>query len=124
VILLDTNALLWLEAGHPRARPLTKLKSARLYVSPASLLEVQFLAELGRIKLKGVALARELARDARWTVDEPPAGAWFDEAHALAWTRDPFDRLIAAHALARRWRLATSDAKLVEHLDRRWTLEL
>ncbi len=123
MILLDTNALLWLEAGHHRARPLAK-QSTRLYVSPASLLEVQFLAELGRIRLKGVTSARELAEDDRWTVDEPPAGMWFDEAHALAWTRDPFDRLIAAHALVRRWRLATSDANILKHLDKRWTLEL
>lgn len=123
VILLDTNALLWLETGHPRARPLAKL-SARLYVSPASLLEVQFFTELGRVRLKGVASARELADDERWTLDEPPARAWFEEAHDLPWTRDPFDRLIVAHALARRWRLATSDANILEHLDKRRTLEL
>jgi len=123
MILLDTNALLWLETGHARARSLAKV-SSRLYVSPATLLEIQFLVELGKVRLKGSSSARALASDERWTVDEPPASAWFDEAHDLPWTRDPFDRLIVAHALARRWRLATGDTKLLEHLDARRTLAL
>lgn len=123
MILLDTNALLWLEADHPRARALGKSK-ARLYASPASLLEVQFLAELGRVRLKGVASARELADGARWKLDEPPSRGWFDEAHDLPWTRDPFDRLIVAHARARRWKLATSDANILTHLDARDVVEL
>ena len=123
VILLDTNALLWLETGHPRGRPLVKLRT-RLYLSPASLLEVQFLAELGRVRLRNVSSPQELADDERWTLDEPPAGVWFSEAMALSWTRDPFDRLIVAHALARRWKIATADTKILEHMDPRRAIAL
>ena len=72
----------------------------------------------------GCQVPRELGDDDRRNVDEPPARAWFEAAHGLAWTRDPFDRLIVAHALARRWRLATSDAKILERLDRRQVIEL
>jgi PIN domain nuclease of toxin-antitoxin system len=50
-------------------------------------------------------------------MDEPPAVAWFRQPTAIGWTRDPFDRLIAAHAQARKWRLATGDIRLLEHLD-------
>ena len=39
LILLDTNAALWLQAGHRRARPL--LGQSGLYISPVSLLELQ-----------------------------------------------------------------------------------
>ena len=46
--LLDTNALIWLEKGHHRAKPLTRGNST-LYISPASLLELQMLNEVGRI---------------------------------------------------------------------------
>jgi PIN domain nuclease of toxin-antitoxin system len=123
VILLDTNALLWLETAHSRARALARLRT-RLYVSPASLLELQLLLELGRVRLRGVSSARELADDDRWTLDEPPAREWFEEAMALPWTRDPFDRLIVAHALARRWKLATADAHVLEHMDKRSTIAL
>jgi len=123
LILIDTNALLWLETGHARARPLAKLRT-RLFLSPASLLELQFLIELGRVRLRGVSSSRDLADDDRWTVDEPPVRAWFEEAIAVSWTRDPFDRLIVAHAFVRQWKLATADARMLEHIDRRRTIEL
>ena len=114
MILLDTNALIWLEQGHKRARPLSGERK-QLYVSPASLLELQILLEAGRIRLRGSGLA-ELAEHPRWLLDDPPSAAWFDEAMELGWTRDPFDRLIVAHARLRGWRIATSDAVMLEHL--------
>jgi len=123
VILLDTNALLWLEVGHRRAAPLRRL-GGRLHVSPASILEIEFLIEAGRLRLKRGASLADLARDPRWILDEPPSGAWFEAALDLSWTRDPFDRLIAAHARLRGWRLATADEDLVEHLGAAATIEL
>jgi PIN domain nuclease of toxin-antitoxin system len=122
VILLDTNAVIWLELGHPRTRPLLRSRTA-LYVSPATLLELQFLAEAGRIRLTR-GDAQMLASDDRWLVDDPPAAAWFAEAIDQAWTRDPFDRLIVAHAQLRGWRLATGDTRLVQALGARKTVEL
>lgn len=53
VILLDTIALIWLQRSHRRARPLGRFP--RLYVSPASLLELQFLAESGRVRFEAGA---------------------------------------------------------------------
>ena len=122
MILLDTNAVIWLEQGHPRARPLLKDRRP-LHVSPATLLELQFLHETGRIRLD-VASASSLGDDERWRLDEPPAAAWFDRAADLMWTRDPFDRLIAAHTLLRRWRLATGDGELARHLGPSAVIEL
>jgi PIN domain nuclease of toxin-antitoxin system len=112
VILLDTNALIWLEQGHARSRVLLDLER-QLYVSPATLLELQFLIEVGRIRLRGGTLER-LANDDRWLVDDPPAAAWFNQAHDLSWTRDPFDRLLVAHARLRGWRFATADTALLK----------
>jgi PIN domain nuclease of toxin-antitoxin system len=114
VILLDTNAVIWLEQGHPRARPLLKDRR-RLYVSPATLLELQFLQETGRIRIDAASVSA-LGQDERWLLDDPPAVSWFLRAADLVWTRDPFDRLIAAHAMLRRWRLATGDDDLVDRL--------
>jgi PIN domain nuclease of toxin-antitoxin system len=95
----------------------------RLYASPANLLELQCLDEVGRIRLpKGDAQA--LAIDDRWTLDDPPAASWFAAALDLSWTRDPFDRLIAAHARLRGWRLATADETILKGLGPRHTLEL
>jgi PIN domain nuclease of toxin-antitoxin system len=115
VILLDTNALIWLEQGHVRVRALAQ-RRARLYISPASLLEMQFLSEAGRIRLRGATVADLAYRDDLWLLDDPPAAQWFDESLQWGWTRDPFDRLIVAHARLRRWQLATADAALLERL--------
>ena len=114
MILLDTNAIIWMAQGHRRARPLETL--ARLHISPASLLEIQFLVEAGRLRFKDAASVDAVAADMRWRLDEPPAGPWFTAACDFGWTRDPFDRLIAAHARVRRWTLATADEQLVEQL--------
>jgi PIN domain nuclease of toxin-antitoxin system len=122
VILLDTNALLWLDRGHKRARPLTAGR-LRLHVSPATVLELRFLEESGRIRLPNRD-AGGIAIDDRWTLDDPPAAAWFETALELVWTRDPFDRLLAAHARLRGWRLATSDPTLLEALGPRYSLAL
>ena len=118
MILLDTNALIWLEQGHPRTRPLVK-EGKRLYISPASLLELQFLVEAGRIRLKNTSVSDITHRDDLWLLDDPPAATWFDEALDLGWTRDPFDRLIVAHARLRGWRLATADKALIDRLSSR-----
>ena len=114
MILLDTSALIWLEQGHKRTRALAD-GSKRLYISPASLLELQFLLEAGRIRLRGLDVA-DVADREFWLLDDPPAGPWFTRALDLSWTRDPFDRLLVAHARLRGWRLATADAVLLEHL--------
>ena len=114
VILLDTNAIIWLDQGHRRVRRLAA-RGHRAYISPASLLELQFLLEAGRIRVSSGTL-REVARDARWVLDDPPATSWFEQALELGWTRDPFDRLLVAHARLRGWRLATGDGALIEHL--------
>ena len=114
MILLDTHAVIWLAKDHRRARRLHDY--ARLYISPATVLELQVLVEAGRLRLAGAINVQEIAEDLRWRLDEPPAGRWFAEACELGWTRDPFDRLIAAHARVRRWKLATADEVLLEKL--------
>jgi len=122
VILLDTNALIWTDQGDRRVRRLLK-ERRRLYISPASLLELQFLSEVGRIRLDERDVTA-LADDERWMLDDPPSAAWFATAAHVGWTRDPFDRLLAAHAQFRGWKLATGDRALLDHLGPRYGLEL
>lgn len=115
MILLDTNALIWLAQGHRRVASLAS-SARRLYVSPANLLELQFLIEAGRVRLRGIGLDA-LAHDSRWALDDPPSADWFRQAWGLTWTRDPFDRLLVAHARLRDWKLATADTGVLDHLD-------
>jgi PIN domain nuclease of toxin-antitoxin system len=115
VILLDTNALVWLQGRHRRAKALTRARGP-FYISPASVLEIQILNESGRLRARGGASVRDLLADDRWTQDDPPSADWFETARSVAWTHDAFDRLIVAHAKLRRWRLATADVSILEHL--------
>jgi len=113
VILLDTNALIWMLTGHPRARPLQNQTALR--VSPVSLLELAFLHEAGRIRLAEAA-RQALIHDPHRIIDNPPSAELFDAAVDVDWTRDPFDRLIVAHAHLRGWRLATGDRTIIGRL--------
>jgi PIN domain nuclease of toxin-antitoxin system len=114
VILLDTNALIWLHRGHRRSRKLVGV-TGRLYISPANLLELQVLVEAGRTRVRMGTVA-DLVEDDRWLLDDPPSAAWFGRALDIGWTRDPFDRLLVAHARLRGWRIATSDGTLLDRL--------
>jgi PIN domain nuclease of toxin-antitoxin system len=122
VILLDTNALIWLWRGHRRVRQLSA--AGRLFASPASILELQILAESGRVSLRREVTAASALVDPRWIIDEVPSTRWFSAAADIAWTHDPFDRLIVAHARVRGWKLATSDAAVLERLSPSERLEL
>ena len=85
---------------------------------------MQFLSETGRIRLRRGATISQLADDEEWLVDDPPSAEWFEEAVQLGWTRDPFDRLIVAHARVRGWRLATADRALIDRLGSRACIPL
>ena len=122
VILLDTNALIWLEQRNPRALRLTA-RQTRLYLSPASVLELQFLLEAGRIRLRANGVSDVVSRGP-WLLDDPSAAEWFERALELGRVRDPFDRLLAAHALYRGWRLASADTTLLGILPERLRLEI
>lgn len=59
----------------------------------------------------------EIADDSRWRLDSPSSARLFSAALDLEWTRDPFDRLLVAHAAYRGWRLATGDRVLQARLE-------
>jgi PIN domain nuclease of toxin-antitoxin system len=123
VILLDTHAAIWWHRGRPRSRRLDAHRGAT-HLSPATVLELQFLLEAGKLRLRKGSSLRDLIEDDRWPVDDPPAAGWFERARNEAWTRDPFDRLIVAHARLRGWRLATADEAILERLGAAGTLEI
>jgi len=81
-----------------------------------SLLELQYLAEIGRLDLlDATGLEETLGQDVRFVIDEPPLLPLIRQALALSWTRDPFDRLLVAHSLTRRVALCTTDRTIRAH---------
>jgi Uncharacterized protein conserved in bacteria len=122
MILLDTNALIWIDHNHRRTRGLLAASEKRA-ISPAALLELQLLSEVGRVRLRR-GTVDAIAHDDRWIVDAVPSIEWFERAGEESWTHDPFDRLIVAHARLRRCRLATGDTTLLARLRPAERLEL
>ena len=112
-VLLDTHFLLWAVLGLPRMDEFPWLERYRPWgVSPVSFLELQFLSEVGRLELRHEEFVEALGRDPRFVIDEVPLMALVSHALSLSWTRDPFDRLLAAHSAARRTPLCTLDRRM------------
>lgn len=88
----------WLITGSSRLKAFPWLEGYRPWtLSPVSLLELKFLGEVGRLQLEAEAFMTTI------------------KSHALnlEWTRDPFDRLLVAHSLARRTPLCTVDRNIL-----------
>lgn len=114
-VILDTHFLLWAVLGLSRMDEFLWLERYRPWgVSPVSLLELEFLAEVGRLELRAQELVEALRTDSRFVLDEVPLMALVTHALPLTWTRDPFDRLLAAHSAARRTPLVTLDRRMRE----------
>jgi PIN domain nuclease of toxin-antitoxin system len=115
-VLLDTHFLIWILVGARRLDRFPWLERYRPWgVSPFSLLEIRFLAEVGRLEIETPAFYEALESDPRFVIDEPQLLVVIRHALTLEWTRDPFDRLLAAHSNARRSPLCTVDETLLEH---------
>jgi PIN domain nuclease of toxin-antitoxin system len=115
-VLLDTHFLLWTVLGAKRLAEFPWLDRYRPWrVSPVSFLEIQFLTEIGRISARGPEFLAAVMEDSRFVVDEVPLLGLVRHALSLAWTRDPFDRLLAAHSLTRRLPLCTTDRLIRKH---------
>lgn len=115
-LLLDTHFLLWIVLGSGRLEAFPWLDRHRPWgVSPISFLEIQFLAEIGRAEVRNPGFTERLANDPRFVLDEVPLTTLVRQSLPLDWTRDPFDRLIAAHSLARRTPLCSVDRKMLRH---------
>lgn len=114
--LLDTHFVLWIVAGADRLRSFPWIERYRPWgVSPVSLLEIQYLSEIGRVEVQNPQFTDALVEDPRFLIDEIPLVPLMRRAIELSWTRDPFDRLIAAHSSIRRVPLCTTDRNLREN---------
>ncbi len=116
MVFLDTHVVVWLFAEPDRIPLATQveLDGSELFISPMVRLELSLLAEIGRVKDPASALIGALARDLDLKVEESGWARAAEIADHLSWTRDPFDRLIAAHAISFGAPLCTRNAAIRE----------
>ncbi|MFT4263093.1 MAG: PIN domain-containing protein [Nocardioides sp.] len=122
MIHLDTHVVIWIQNGeHVKLSAGVRelIETEDIAISPMVLFELGILFEIGRLRDKPELVLADLRASTGLAVDQT---GYEQVARAaltskFAFTRDPFDRMIAAHADAARVSLVTKDRRLREHLD-------
>jgi PIN domain nuclease of toxin-antitoxin system len=121
VIYLDTHVLVRLYQGEIKKLTDTvrrEIERHDLLVSPAAILELEYLHEIGRLQTGALKLMGALASDLRAKVCGIPFQQIVEQALKEKWSRDPFDRLIVAHAKAGGAALITKDENIRRYYSR------
>ena len=117
---LDTHVVVWAIAGeHHRLSDTARraLEEDTLRISPMVALELTYLHEVGRLTAPAGEVLDEARRSLGLVIAEDPFTTVITAALDQIWTRDPFDRIVAAHALVARAPLVTRDTTIHENLD-------
>ena len=119
MIYLDTNVILWLAANELDLISQSVLdiidESDDLAISPMVVLELEYLHEIERITKKPQTITNHLEENLGISIDDRSLLSIVNVAKSLTWTRDPFDRLITAHAALGEEILITKDKRIREN---------
>ena len=121
MIYLDTHVLVRLYQGEVEklSEPARReIERHDLLVSPAAILELEYLHEIGRLAPGAAKLMSTLATELKFKVCEIPFHTIVEQALKEKWSRDPFDRLIVAHAKAGDAPLISKDESIRRHYRR------
>lgn len=121
MIFLDTHCLVWLyqkELDKFTPEGLNRLEDDSLYISPVILLELEYLYEIKRILVPGKTIVQYLVEKLGLEYDPVSFLPISERAINMKWTRDPFDRLIAAQADFHNADLLTKDRIITAHYKR------
>lgn len=121
LVHLDTHIVCWLYEGRSELltpAALQAIESGLLQVSPVVQLELVYLHEIGRISREGSYVLDTLAKDIGLSVADVSLAQVMKMAGTLTWTRDPFDRMIVAHAMVADVALVSKDRLIRKHCDR------
>jgi PIN domain nuclease of toxin-antitoxin system len=118
LIYLDTHVVVWLYAGlldKLSATAQQLINEHDVFISPAVRLELQYLLEIQRVTAAPDSVVTDLANRIGLQVCPKPFDRIVTQALAYTWTRDPFDRLITAHAGLDNDLLLSKDTNILRH---------
>ena len=118
---LDTNAVIWLYQGELEKFSddlKQKLEANDLFISPLVKLELQYLYEIKRIREKAAKVTQSLYDAIGIQMHNVPLTVLIERCIAESWTRDPFDRMITAHARVEGAFLVTRDETIRAHYEK------
>ncbi len=124
MIYLDTHVVVWLYAGlcdQISALAGELINANQIRISPIVRLELQYLFEIERITVNSDVIVEDLSNRIGLEICDREFESVVRRAIRHAWTRDPFDRLIVAHADLRGDILITKDENIWKHYNQaRW----
>ena len=116
IAYLDTHVLFWLcenRLDRISEQALDALNQHDLLISPIVNLELTYLHEIGRSRRVAQDIVRQLREQVGLRVCDHSFVDVAETATFESWTRDPFDRMIVAHAKANGYALlVTADEKI------------
>jgi PIN domain nuclease of toxin-antitoxin system len=116
---LDTHVVIWLcedKVKRISNAALDAINENDLLISPAVLIELNFLYQIKRIIRAPQDLAKQLRMQIGLRICDRSFSDLADTALFETWTRDPFDLMIVAHAKANNYSpLVTADEKIRDH---------
>lgn len=118
MIYLDTHVVVWLYAGLTERFSVatqTMLNDEDLLISPVVRLELQYLYEINRITVTADTVIADLAQRIGLAVCPKPFTDIITQATQITWTRDPFDRILVAHAALDQLPLLSKDQTILTH---------
>ncbi len=118
MIYLDTHVVVWLYAGETERlskKAVELIENNELLISPAVLLELQYLKEIKRITADPMLIFQTLEETISLQLCKADFSKVVIAALSQSWTRDPFDRLISAQASVRSELLLTKDKTIRRH---------
>lgn len=87
-----------------------------LRASPLVTLELAYMHEIGRARDPAPMMMATLRQSIGLEIADIALSELTQTAIGLSWTRDPFDRLISAHAIIADAPLVTADRTILAHL--------
>jgi PIN domain nuclease of toxin-antitoxin system len=121
MIMLDTHVAVRFYEGEMRGlSPRTRrdLDRSDASISPIVIFELEMLYEIGRIRPSAAVIVRSLTDELGVRVAADSFASIVSEAVSLAFTRDPFDRLIVGHSELLKTPLITFDDVIHKHYRR------
>jgi PIN domain nuclease of toxin-antitoxin system len=91
------------------------IETGLLLYSPIVALELQYLHEIGRLRVPSDTILTALQKDVGLQPSALPFDTVVTTAKSLTWTWDVFDRIIVATAMAAEARLITKDTTIRQH---------
>ena len=119
MVLIDTHIAVFLHSNmlFMISRPARKaLESQDIVLPEMARLELQYLFEIKRITCTPSQIVADLYGEIGLTCSTTAIAGLIQTAISIPWTRDAFDRLIAADAIFCNCPLITRDRHMIEHL--------